>query len=385
MSPRVGIITELIAPYRLPVFNKLAANASVEPHIIFLSETDPSLREWHIYRDEIRFRYNVLPNWRRWIGSYSLLVNWGLSDLLDRTSPELLICGGYNYLASWEAAHWCRQRGVPLVLWSESTAFDQRREYPVVEFLKRKFLQQCQAFVVPGRSAFKYLESLGVRKEAIVTAPNAIDNEFFAQSALMARANATHYRSRYGLPERFFLYCGRLTQLKGVFDLLDAYASLPPDIRSQVSLVFAGSGDAKPALQQRAERIYPGRVHFPGFVHREDLPAYYALADMLMFPTHSDTWGLVVNEAMACGLPVVSSSVAGCAADLVVSGQTGLLVDAGSVDQLASAMKLLSRNPEMGNRFAANSLRKIENYSPQRCAEGLLAVVDLLMGRTVNA
>jgi glycosyltransferase involved in cell wall biosynthesis len=385
VKPRVAIITEIIAPYRVPVFNALARNSSIEPHVIFLAETDPSLREWRIYSDEIQFSYDVLPNWRRRIIGYNVLVNCGLARQLDKIRPDILICGGYNYLASWQAARWCRRHAVPLVLWSESTSYDQRRQYPVVEFLKKHFLRNCQAFVVAGRSASDYLSSLGVSSEAIVTAPDAVDNDFYIQRAHEARIEAADYRARFDLPERFFLYSGRLTKSKGVFDALDAYASLTPDLRSEVGMVFVGNGDAQADLQKRAKRISPGRIHFAGFVHREDLPAFYALAEMLIFPTHSDPWGLVVNEAMACGLPVITTSVAGCTADLVENGCNGLVVEAGAVDQLASAMTLLTRNREIRNRFAANSRNKIGSHSPEACAEGLVAAVELIAGRAAYA
>lgn len=385
MKPRVAIITEIIAPYRLPVFNALATNTSLEPHIVFLSETDPSLREWRVYSDEIRFPHDVLPNWRSRIAGYNVLVNWGLDQHLEKISPDIVICGGYSYLASWQTARWCDRHGVPLVLWSESTGHDARRRYPTVEFLKQQFLRQCRAFVVPGRQAFDYLGSFGVSEEAIVTAPNAVDNDFFSDRAATARRNAVHYRARYDLPERFFLYSGRLTKSKGVFDALDAYALLAPELRSEVGFVFAGDGVAKMDLQRRAKNIYPGRVQFAGFVHREDLPAFYALADMLIFPTHSDTWGLVVNEALACGLPIITSSVAGCAADLVKHGHNGIVVEAGATDQLASAMGLLARNPEMRTRYAGNSLEKIKRYSPQACAGGLAAVAELVTRKLAYA
>jgi glycosyltransferase involved in cell wall biosynthesis len=385
VKPRVAIITEIIAPYRVPVFNRLARNTSVETRIIFLSETDRSLREWHIYTDEIQFSYDVLPNWRCRIAGYNALLNWDLDKHLEKISPDILICGGYSYVASWHAARWCHRHGVPLVLWSESTGFDQRGGFLTVEFLKRQFLRKCRAFAVPGRSAFDYLVSFGIPGEAIVTAPNAVDNQFFEQRARIVRANAAHYRARYDLPERFFLYCGRLTRSKGVFDAIDAYASLAPDLRSQVSIVFAGNGPAKLHLQRRAASIHPGHVRFAGFVHREDLAAFYALADMLIFPTHSDPWGLVVNEAMASGLPIITTSVAGCAADLVQNGRNGSVVEPGAVDQLASAMDILGRNHERRSRFGADSVQKIISHSPEACAAGLLAAVDLVNGKIAYA
>lgn len=385
MKLRVAIVTEIIAPYRLPVFNSLARNVSVNPHIIFLSKTDPSLRQWRIYSDEIQFSFDVLPNWRRRVGKYNFLLNWGLDHLLETILPDTVICGGYNYFASWQAARWCKNRRIPFVLWSESTAWDERREHEPVEFLKRRFLRKCRAFVVPGHSAFQYLASFGVPERMIVTAPNAVDNGLFAQRALLARSNAAQYRARYELPQRFFLYCGRLTKSKGVVDALNAYASLAPDLRSEISLVFAGSGDARDDLQRRARSIFPGRVQFAGFVHREDLPAFYALADMLIFPTHSDPWGLVVNEAMACGVPIIATSVAGCAADLVENGQNGFVVEAGAVDQISAAMDLLARNSEMRKRFSLHSQKRISRYSPAACAQGLAAAVELVAGKMAYA
>ncbi len=112
MKPRVVILTEIIAPYRIPIFNALAQRDDVEPHVIFLSETDPSLRQWRIYKDEIQFSYQVLPASRRRIGKYNLLLNWDLSRALEASRPDVLLCGGYNYISSWNAAFWARRRHV---------------------------------------------------------------------------------------------------------------------------------------------------------------------------------------------------------------------------------------------------------------------------------
>jgi glycosyltransferase involved in cell wall biosynthesis len=120
-------------------------------------------------------------------------------------------------------------------------------------------------------------------------------------------------------------------------------------------------------------------------VQREDLAAFYALADMLIFPTHSDPWGLVVNEAMASGLPVITTSVAGCAADLVENGRNGFVVEPGALDQLASAMDILGRNHELRSRLGTHSEHKIMSHSPEACASGLLAAADLVSEKIAYA
>src|SRR5215470_60386 len=116
MKRRLTLITEIIAPYRIPVFNALAAHGDLELHVIFLAETDPNLRDWLVYKNEIRFSYEVLPSFRRRHGKYNVLINCGLSSALSRFRPDAILCGGYNYLASWQAQHWARKRSTPFLL-----------------------------------------------------------------------------------------------------------------------------------------------------------------------------------------------------------------------------------------------------------------------------
>jgi glycosyltransferase involved in cell wall biosynthesis len=373
MNRKTVILTEIIAPYRIPVFNALATRTGMDLHAIFLAETDNVLRQWRIYTDEIRFSYEVLPSWRWRAGKRNLLINRGLWSALDAACPQTILCGGYNYPASWESLWWARRRNARFVLWTESNERDARSGRAGVEWLKRHFVSSCNAFVVPGKSSFVYLRTLGASEQVIFTAPNAVDNTFFAMQAENTRAHATEFREKLKLPSRFILFVGRLVPEKGIFDLLEAYAKLEGDLRSEVGLVFAGDGVSREELAQQAKRISPGTVCFPGFAQREDLAGLYALAECLVLPTHSDPWGLVVNEAMACGLPIIVCSVAGCSADLVDDGWNGYVVPRRDSQKLSVAINCVLRRPEVRRLMSAHSLERIRSYSPEACAEGLAA------------
>ena len=142
-----------------------------------------------------------------------------------------------------------------------------------------------------------------------------------------------------------------------------------------MGLVFVGGGPAQAELQTRSARISPGIVQFPGFVHREELAIYYALSDMLIFPTYSDTWGLVVNEAMSCGLAIIATSAAGCTADLVRDGWNGRVMAAGNVAQLSEIMTELADNPEMCHKMGRHGRACIEGYTPEACAAGIATAI----------
>ena len=376
-SVRLVILTEVIAPYRIPVFNALACRPGIDLHVIFLAETHAALRQWRVYKDEIRFSYQVLPSWRGRFGGNDLLINWGLASALHKADPRVIICGGYNYAASWRALLWAKRRGVRFVLWSESNRYDARRGSRWVEFLKAYFLKRSDGFVVPGKASFEYLRALGSAEGSISTAPNAVDNDLFASQAKAVRLHSAEFREKLKLPSRFILFVGRLVPGKGVFDLLEAYAKLDASLRSGVGLVFAGDGVSRAVLVENAKRINPGTVCFPGFAQREDLAGFYALADVLVLPTHSDPWGLVVNEAMACGLPIIVSNVAGCSADLVENGWNGYVVAPEDSGKLSEAIDSVVRQPELRQQMSARSLARIQDYSPEACAAGLAAAAIL--------
>jgi len=372
MKRRLVIITEIISPYRIPLFNGLARDPSVDLHVIFLAETDPGLRQWKVYKEEIRFSYQVLPSWRKQIAAYNVLLNFGMAGALRRARPDFVLCGGYSYLAAWQALFWARASSVPFFLWSESNRQDIRGGLSFVEFLKRTFLDECSGFVVPGRSAAQYLLDHGIKERNIFTAVNAVDNDFFSCVAARARGNAAEQRNKIGLPDRYLLFSGRLVRQKGVFELLAAYAKLESGLRQQIGLVFVGDGSCRSLLEERSQLISPGVVKFAGFVQREELPIYYALAEMLILPTYTDTWGLVVNEAMVCGLPIIVSQAAGCAADLVTEGWNGYIVDPTNVGTLSDVIRRLATQPELQASMSMNSLKRIQRYSPDEWSKGIV-------------
>jgi glycosyltransferase involved in cell wall biosynthesis len=374
MSHRLVVLTEIIAPYRIPVFNALAARKGISLHVIFLSKTDASTRQWRVYEDEIRFSYEVLPSWRRRVGKYNLLLNNSVTSALGAAAPEVLICGGYNYLAAWQAMNWAKRNRVQFFLWSESTSQDRRGQHFPMEWLKRKFLSHCNGFVVPGQSALQYVQQFASAEQKIFLARNAVDVDLFALKGESVRQTADRLRGELGLPHRYFLFVGRLVQSKGVIDLIEAYRALPSQLRGVISLVFAGDGPMRAELEALARDIYPGSVHFPGFVHRDELANYYGLAECLVMPTHTDPWGLVVNEAMACGLPVICTNVAGCAADLI--RENGILVNSGDVLQLVNAMQKLATRPALRRYMSAQSAKLIRNYSPEACAAGIAEAAE---------
>ncbi len=381
MKHRLVILTEIISPYRIPLFNSLAQNANVDLYVLFLAETDPTLRQWQVYKNEIQFSYQVLPSWRQRLGRYNMLLNRGVARALATSAPDVILCGGYNYVASWQALRWARAHRIPFVLWSESNAKDLRRGHAVVEFLKSSFLRRCSGFVVPGRAAQEYLcADKRIAESALFTSSNAVDNDLFAAGASAARQNANALRRELDLPRRYFLFVGRLVREKGVFELLAAYAKLSESVRLQVGLVFVGDGASRQQLERQAASISPGAIRFVGFAQREQLAIYYGLAEIFILPTYADTWGLVVNEAMACGLPVILSQAAGCAPELVRENWNGLLVPPRDVSSLTLAMRSLADQSELCATMAANSAKHIAHYSPKDWASGIVKMVEAEAG-----
>lgn len=374
MKRRLTLLTEIIAPYRIPVFNALASQEDLALHVVFLAETDLGMRQWHVYKNEIEFSHEVLPSQRWAFGKRRVLINRGVGEALSRSSPDAVLCGGYNYLASWQALHWARFRKTPFLIWIESTAGDQRSGAPLVESLKRYFVRGCSGAVVPGKSSFQYAQSLGFETSKIFYAPNAVDNDLFASRARAARENISS-RSSKQLPSRYFLFTGRLVKEKGIFDLLEAYGKLSMQARKAIGLVFVGDGPERAALMRAATQIRGANIQFHGFVHREELGFYYGLADAFILPTHTDTWGLVVNEAMACQLPIILSSVAGCAADLVTDGWNGRVIQPRDVPSLAAAMQELAESSQQRDIMGQRSGERILKYSPPVCASGIANAV----------
>lgn len=379
MKWRLVIVTEIIAPYRIPVFNALAAQREIDLHVIFLSETDRSLRDWDVHKEEINFPYQVLPSFRKRIGKYNILLNWGLSRNVPLETADAILCGGYNYLASWELAWRARRKRIPLLMWVESTAYDKRGKHAPVEFFKRRILKSCNAFVVPGKRSRDYLHGFDVDDTRIFCAPNAVDNEFFLRTSKPLQNNGIQVRCANLLPERYFLFAGRLVAAKGVFDLLAAYGRLSSETRSRYGLVFAGAGEAECELRERAKNISPGTVSFPGFAQRDRLATLYGLADILVFPTHTDTWGLVVNEGMACGLPVICSNAAGCVSDLV-DCENGAVFSAGDVEQMAASMERLAADSVLRLRMGEASQARIAAFSPSAWSEGVMGAMRWIQG-----
>jgi glycosyltransferase involved in cell wall biosynthesis len=302
-----------------------------------------------------------------------------LSSALGKASPQAVFVPGWSSRAAMASIEWCRTNSVPALMMSESTEWDEPR-VSWKEWTKRRIVGMCSAALVGGRPHADYMAKLGMTPDRVFLGYDAVDNEYFTRGAAESRKQKAAIRVKYGLPENYFLASARFIEKKNLPRLLQAYAFYRRRTESQKTrnttppwdLVLLGDGELRPKLEAlRASLGLNGCVHMPGFKQYPDLPAYYGLASCFVHASTTEQWGLVVNEAMASGLPVTVSNRCGCAVDLVQDGVNGFTFDPHSVEQLAHLMLKISAFRFPLSAFGSKSQEIIANWSTERFSTGL--------------
>lgn len=302
-----------------------------------------------------------------------------IAAALDAFQPDIVAIPGWHDRAALAALHWVdgKQDTVRIIVMSESNRDDGQRSFHK-EFVKRHIVGLCSAGLVGGTRAARYLEGLGMAPDQIALGYDVVDNGYFAAHAAAARSNAAAIRSRLNLPDDYFLSSCRFIPKKNLPFLIDAYAAFRASRQGDVwPLVLMGDGEMRPALEAQVTALGLGdMVRFPGFVQYESLPAYYGLARAFVLASTVEQWGLVVNEAMASGLPVLVSNHCGCAADLVVDGQNGFTFDPN--DQ-AGLVRGFGAVADHAAALGAASAALIAPWSPDRFAHSLAALAQVAL------
>jgi 1,2-diacylglycerol 3-alpha-glucosyltransferase len=306
-----------------------------------------------------------------------------MAAALARLDPSVIVVPGWSHPAALAALEWSASRRRPAVLMSDSTAHDERRRW-WREAVKRRVVAIGSAALAAGAPQSAYLHALGLRDDAVFSGYDAVDNAYFADRAARARDRAEAERARLGLPERFFLASSRFVAEKNLLRLLDAYALYrrgagPGGWR----LVLLGDGGLRTEVESRIGRAdLASEVLLPGFRQYHELPAWYGLAGAFVHASTTEQWGLVVNEAMASGLPVLVSKRCGCAPDLIQAGLNGFTFDPCDVDQLAALMqRVAAMTDEQRQAMGRAGQRIIAAWGPERFADGLMQAVEAAIRR----
>lgn len=371
-KPFVVYWNNIPSPYMVERFNALAERGAFDFEAWFNDRIEPD-RSWNVDETSWRFRYRYLPVSR----IAGRMVRWPLPSF-TRRRPDVLVSlyAEPVFLTGWLIA---KLRGIKTGFWVEVTFDHWIKRNPIKETIKKWLFPRVDVIVTVGNDGKKFARKYGAKSERIQFAPHVIDVPHYQTKSEISAAERIQLQDELGLGGIVFMYVGRLWSGKGLRNLLDAFETAQQQSDTELSLLLVGDGPEESTLKQLCAERGIRNVVFAGFKQKPELPRYYALADVFVFPTLGDPYGLVVDEAMACSLPVISTSAAGEIRDRIEDGVNGYIVPPGDSTVLADRLLLLARDPELRRRMGRDSAEKIQGHTPEKWAEDFEHIVQPLL------
>jgi glycosyltransferase involved in cell wall biosynthesis len=336
---KVILITNIISPYRIPLFNAISKDANFDFKVVALAEREKN-REWQIIKEKIKFDYQVLFGWHWFIWGekreVAIHLNRGVFKMLFKNNPDIIITSGYDSLAYWQAFLYGKVFRKKFILWNETTLLSVGSLRGIRKLLKKIIIKGSDKYIASGVEAKKYLEYFGAELKNIYISIDTVDVNYFRNTTLKDRNNKDYLVRRKKYPEYLLLYVGQLIRRKGIIQVLKALDYLRDP---EIGLLIVGSGPLEKELKKFCEEKKLNHIFFEEFQQQEMLPKYYALADIFILPSFEEVWGLVVNEALASGLYVLSSKYAGASYDLIKEGWNGEIFDPNDVTEIVELIK----------------------------------------------
>ena len=377
---RVIILHNIISPYKTLLFNALEQVLGGSLKVLYLAETAGN-REWRIDANEIRFPFDVmfkgkiddLNPIRMAIETYRRL------NLYD---PKVIIIGGYDRLACWAAFVLSKKRKRKAILIIESHYLDRSR-YVIKEGIKRLFVSRCDAILAAGTRHRDYVIKLGAKPENIfiTRGVGGVDLSLYQTAVLEHRENKLEFCNELGIPSKnYFLYVGRFSPEKNLLFLLKAYKRFKnTEETDNWGLILVGDGPQRKEIEGFIIDKGIKDVFLPGFIQKEELPRFYAISKIFVLPSISEPWGLVVDEAMTLGLPLLVSNRCGCYPDLIKEGINGFSFDPYNKDELYKLMEEIVNGKYDLEKMGKASLDIIKDYIPEKSAKVIVDTINLVL------
>ncbi|NLB66326.1 MAG: glycosyltransferase family 4 protein [Lentisphaerae bacterium] len=391
MKPiRLAIVETHPIQYKAPLFRRLAAQPELNMHVFYAMLPDAAKQggdfgvsfAWDVPLLD-GYPYTVLTN-RAKQPSVSRFNGCDTPDILKQLrafQPDAVLVNGWVVKTCLQALQACRRLGVPCLVRGEANLLRPRALWK--HLLHRILLRQYAGYLAIGSANRDFYRFHRCPEERIFWAPYVVDNAFFASQAVARTERRSEIRAGLGLAPQatVFLFCGKLMPKKRPLDLLKAIGRLPPETRAQVQMLVAGDGELRAECEHMAKDLSVTAV-LTGFVNQSRLPDVYATADVLVLPSDAgETWGLVVNEAMASGRPAVVSRAVGCCPDLIVEGETGHAFDLGDIRDLSRILEQYVHAPERAAQQGEAAGRHIQAFSYQEAIQGILSAARVCAGR----
>jgi glycosyltransferase involved in cell wall biosynthesis len=377
---KLAIVTSHPIQYYAPLFRHFASVADFSFKVFYLwnfgvtQQVDTGFKQtiqWDIpllSGYDYEFVPNISPN--PGTSHFWGLQNPSLFNQVRAYNPDAVLLMNYNYASLYNFIwRWnCRQ--TPLLFRGDS-----HRLLPISgakQWLRRKFItliyRRFSACLYVGEANYHYFRYHDVPPENMFFAPHAIDNNRFFSQAEKAHHQAMVWKQKLGIPQNdsVILFAGKFISVKRPLDLLQAFLQAH---LSQVSLLFVGTGPLESELRSHAAN-HP-HIHFAPFQNQTLMPRTYTIADLLVLPSYSETWGLVINEAMCMSRPVIASTHVGCAYDLIQPYRNGLIFPAGDVSALATCLQEAFSDRERLKMWGEESHKMVTHYSYTRTTQGL--------------
>jgi glycosyltransferase involved in cell wall biosynthesis len=364
---KIILVTNIMSPYRIPTFNQLASRYGKAFKVIFCKQND-HYRKWKLLdRDHLKFDFAVLNDLSMKLKEWEIHLANGLFSKLIREKPFLVIIEGFGFPTIFSLLYTSLFHK-KLIIFSAETPHTAKSYSWFRHLLRRFMVRPAQGFIAKGSLAKEYVVSLKVPQEKIFLTHYSIDPELLGLDP-----NKTKEKKKSTEKKKRILYVGRLTRLKGVDLLIRAYKQVKEKYPN-IELCLVGDGPDEDEFKKLAEGT--DDISFEGYKQYDQLLPYYLNSDLFVFPTLRDVWGLVVNEAMMCGLPVICSKYAGCCQDLIREEENGLVVDPQNLEELSDSISdLISQNGKLSD-YGERSLQIIKTFTTERTTQGFVEAIE---------
>lgn len=371
---KVALIHNIIAPYRVPLFENLYKHDSIDLTVYYCSETH-SNRKWDILQSD-KYKYEILSGLLLEHSRIKYHINPSIIYKLISGKYDAVILGGNPDFTIHVAFLVCKVCNIPVIWWSESCEVAQSKLGELIKPLTKYIVKNVESIIVPSTLSKEFHTKLGGNSDKIFIAHNIVDNCMFREISLNYTKQKDYIKEELGIQnKKVLLFVGRLVEGKGVQYLIQSYNKLKSEF-DDICLILVGDGNYRNHLEDTCKKEKIKDVFFLGWLSEERIK-YYAIADIFVLPTLKDLCPLVMNEAMVCELPVISTTASGNSKDMIISGKNGYIVDAGNYEQLYSSIKKIVYNDDLQVKMGKESYEIIMNeYTIEHTVDAFFSAIE---------